>query len=85
MLILTRKVGEQITIGNDIQIKVIEINGNNVRLGIEAPKTVSVLRREIYEKIQKENILSSESSASDIEEAAQLWEKNSLKESTRED
>ena len=56
MLILTRKPGQGICIGNDIQITVKEINGNQVRLGIEAAPAIKVYRSEIYEQIIKENI-----------------------------
>lgn len=49
MLILTRRVGETLMIGDDIQVKVTGLNGNQVRLGITAPKELSVKREEIYE------------------------------------
>lgn len=55
MLILTRKSDESIVIGNNIQIKVLKIQGNQVHIGIEAPKDISVYRQEIYEQIRKEN------------------------------
>ncbi len=55
MLILTRKVGEAVSIGDDIQVSVIEIKGTQVKLGIRAPKNVEVHREEIYLKIQEEN------------------------------
>ena len=55
MLILTRKVGESIAIGDDIQVSVVEIKGTQVKLGIRAPKDVTVHREEIYLKIQEEN------------------------------
>ncbi|MEC5273768.1 carbon storage regulator CsrA [Caldifermentibacillus hisashii] len=55
MLILARKQGEAIQIGNGIEIKVISIQGDQVKIGIEAPKTVEVYRKEIYEQIQEEN------------------------------
>ncbi|HON38445.1 MAG: carbon storage regulator CsrA [Desulfomonilia bacterium] len=55
MLILTRKVGETVAIGDDIQISVVEIKGTQVKLGIRAPKNVEVHREEIYLKIQEEN------------------------------
>lgn len=54
MLILTRRIGEIIRIGNDITIAVLGIKGNQVRIGIEAPKNVPVHREEIYERIKKE-------------------------------
>ncbi len=55
MLILTRSLGETIVIGDNIHIVVTQINGNKVRLGIRAPKDISVHRLEIYERIQNEN------------------------------
>ena len=55
MLILTRKVGEAVAIGDDIQISVVEIKGTQVKLGIQAPKNIEVHREEIYQKIQEEN------------------------------
>lgn len=54
MLVLSRKLDEVIHIGNDITIKVIEIRGDKVRLGIDAPRGVAVHRAEIYEAIQRE-------------------------------
>ena len=54
MLILTRRVGETIVIGDDVVVTVLGIKGNQVRIGINAPKNVSVHRQEIYERIQSE-------------------------------
>lgn len=62
MLILTRKVGESIQIGDDIEITLTEINKGAVRIGISAPKNTPVYRKEIYEKILKENQQAAESS-----------------------
>ncbi|MDO8092731.1 MAG: carbon storage regulator CsrA [Candidatus Brocadiales bacterium] len=55
MLILTRKLGESITIGNDIKVTVLDMQGKQVKIGIAAPKELSVYREEIYQKIQEEN------------------------------
>lgn len=55
MLILTRKLGESITIGEEIKITVLECQGKQVKLGIIAPRHVKVHREEIFEKIQEEN------------------------------
>ncbi|MUV39060.1 Carbon storage regulator like protein [Lentibacillus sp. JNUCC-1] len=55
MLVLTRKSGESLQIGEDIEIKVLEITGDQVKIGIEAPKSVDIHRREVYLQIQHEN------------------------------
>ncbi|MBT8491015.1 MAG: carbon storage regulator CsrA [Deltaproteobacteria bacterium] len=60
MLILTRKLGQTIRIGNEIKITVSDIKGKQIRLGIEAPENMAVHREEVYQIIQKENILAAE-------------------------
>lgn len=56
MLVLTRKKGQSIMIGDDIEVKVVEVDGDAVRIGIKAPRDLSIYRQEIYEAIREENI-----------------------------
>jgi carbon storage regulator len=72
MLILTRKSGEQIAIGDHIVITVLETKGNQVKLGIDAPRDVTVHRQEVYEKVCKENLAAARIMAEDLSIANQL-------------
>jgi len=54
MLILTRRVGESIIVGDDVTITVLGVKGNQIRLGVNAPKDISVHREEIYQRIKQE-------------------------------
>ena len=56
MLVLTRKLGEGIIIGDDISIKIIEMKGGSIRIGIDAPRHTKIYRQEVYDKISQENI-----------------------------
>jgi len=56
MLILSRKLNESIMIGDQIEVSIVDIRGDQVKLGIQAPKNIKVYRQEVYQAIQKENI-----------------------------
>lgn len=72
MLIITRKLGEKITIGDDMVVTLLAIRDNQVRLGIDAPRHVRVHRQEVYERIKEANLASSEINASDMVEATSM-------------
>lgn len=72
MLVLARKVGEKIVIGKDIEVTVLAIKGDQVRLGIEAPDNVSIHRQEIFLEIEAENKRAARSKKP--LSLAQLWE-----------
>jgi carbon storage regulator len=55
MLVLTRRRGEAIMVGDDVKVVVLEVNGDQVRLGVEAPRAVSVHREEVFKEIQEQN------------------------------
>jgi carbon storage regulator len=61
MLILTRKLGESIIVGENIQISIIDINKKNIKLGVNAPKSIAVFREEVFVKIREENKVASSS------------------------
>ena len=65
MLILTRRVGETLMVGNDVTVTVLGVKGNQVRVGINAPKAVPVHREEIYVRIQREHEAASQSAPPD--------------------
>ena len=76
MLILTRKNGESIRIGDNIVIKIVELDNRHVKIGIEAPKDIAVNREEIYQRIQKENEAAASASTMDtLKNVANLFNK----------
>ena len=66
MLILTRKVGETLMIGDQVEVTILSIKGNQVRIGVNAPKEIPVHREEIYLKVQEENRNASKSIKDDL-------------------
>jgi carbon storage regulator len=72
MLILTRRVGETVMIGNDVTVTVLGVKGNQVRIGINAPKNVAVHREEIYERIKREQEGDSQSESQSAAEYASV-------------
>lgn len=75
MLVLTRKSEEGILIGDNIRIVVVEVKGNQVRLGIEAPPNLAVYREEVYRKIQEENIKAATAEKGILSKVAEMWKK----------
>lgn len=73
MLVLTRKVGEGISIGDDIKIVVMQIKGKQVRLGIKASPSTVVHREEVYQRIQDENRQASTTDVDSVEQAAEMF------------
>lgn len=73
MLILTRKSGEGVRIGDDIRIVVLELKGNQVRIGIKAPLDTPVYRNEVYERIKSENIKASAATIDHLQNLFRLW------------
>jgi carbon storage regulator len=75
MLILTRKLGESVTIGDQIRVTVIGIKGHQVKLGIEAPAEMMIYREEIYIKIMEENQRAADTSEQDVSAMRKFWSK----------
>ena len=75
MLILTRKFGENIRIGDKIKIIILDVKGGQVKLGIDAPANITVHREEIYERIQEENRKAANASPIAIKDAARALSK----------
>lgn len=73
MLILTRKSGESLHLGDDIKITIFSVQGKQVKLGIEVPEDMSVYREEVYQRIKEENRLAMQTSANDLLAVTRLW------------
>ncbi|HBR01184.1 MAG TPA: carbon storage regulator [Ruminiclostridium sp.] len=76
MLVLTRKKGQALVIGNDIELTIIDIQGDQVRLGIDAPRSVTIHRKEIYEEIKNENLSAAAGKEIDIKVLNQKFAKD---------
>jgi len=77
MLVLGRRPGENIRIGDDIKVIVLEVRGGQIKLGIEAPLEISVHREEIYERIQRQNRRAASTTPAELTEVAQQLRKTS--------
>ncbi|MHB8928191.1 MAG: carbon storage regulator CsrA [Bacillota bacterium] len=75
MLVLTRKLKESIVIGDNIEVTVVDVKGDQVKLGIVAPSHVSVHRREVYEEIQRENRAAARARVQDLNSLTELVRK----------
>ena len=73
MLILTRKLGETIRIGNEIKVTILDAKGRQIRIGIDAPPDVTVHREEVYQMIREQNILAAECADSIGKSLSQAW------------
>jgi carbon storage regulator len=72
VLVLTRKLGESIVIGNHVRVTVLDMQGKQIRLGIEAPSEVSIHRGEVYERIEQENRRAAETAHVDLSKLTQV-------------
>ena len=72
MLVLTRKAGEGLIIGDDIRITVVELKGGGVRIGIDAPKEKKIYRQEVYDRICEENKKATQWDISDLSQIGKL-------------
>lgn len=74
MLVLTRKLGEVIRIGDSVTVRVLEVRGHQVRLGVEAPPEISIFREEVHRAIRKENEGAALHGRNAMEAVAEKWE-----------
>ncbi|MBU1075765.1 MAG: carbon storage regulator CsrA [Spirochaetes bacterium] len=72
MLVLARKINQSIILNDDIEVMVLDVQGEQVKLGIKAPKSVKIFRKEVYESIQKENIEALKSQTHPIDDLTKL-------------
>lgn len=75
MLILTRKQGESLHIGDDIKLTILSVQGKQVKLGLDVPSSMIIYREELYQRVQEENKTARNLNLNDFNEDSQLWEK----------
>jgi carbon storage regulator len=75
MLVLSRKIDERIMIGDQIEVSIVDIKGDQVKIGIQAPGNVKVYRKEVYEAIQRENIEAARAKPGALPDLSRLVEK----------
>lgn len=75
MLVLSRKIGQSLIIGKDIRVKVIEVRGNQVRIGIEAPDEVAVVREELHQAVAEANRQAAQADGSTVSALASILRK----------
>ena len=76
MLVLTRKAGESIVIGSQVRITILEIQGRQIRLGIDAPTEIPVHRGEVYERIKEENTLAAQGGEEELKALSRALKEN---------
>lgn len=75
MLVLARKRDQSIVIGDDVEVIIVDVHGDQVKLGITAPRHIPVHRKEIYEEIQRENIRAAQSKVEGLEKLDKMFKK----------
>ncbi len=74
MLILTRRPGESLYVGDTIKVTILSVQGKQIKIGLEVPKDMTVYREEVYLRVQEQNRLAFESSDADLLAATSLWQ-----------